>query len=98
MSDELVPLADDNYLTTLERLKLTAEEAVNRPGYQEPTFRCPICCDVRYVTRVDSRGRVFGSPCDCLLDERANKPKIEAVKFRGRERQRPIEDDDGIPF
>jgi hypothetical protein len=98
MSEDLVPLGEDNYFTTLERLKLAAEEAVNRPGYQEPTYHCSRCCDVKFTTRVDSQGRVFGTPCDCLLDERANKPKIEAVKFRGRERHRPIEDDEGIPF
>lgn len=98
MESNFKPLVEGDSISMIERLREAVATALARPDYQEPTFKCHYCCDTQFLTRADSKGRVFGSPCECLLTARANKPKIEAVKFRGRGSDRPIVEDEGIPF
>jgi hypothetical protein len=82
----------------LARLQNILEFVAVDPNHVEPTFRCPICCDTCFTTRVDSKGRVYGSKCKCLLEAIANKPKDAALQFRGKAKERPLDDGEGIPF
>jgi hypothetical protein len=63
-----------------------------RPDYEEPTFKCPACCDTGFLTSRHQNGLVYGSKCSCLLAEIAKKPKRQ-LKLRGRQNV----DDDGMP-
>ena len=83
--------------TDFEHLGTIRDMALANPHRVEPTFRCPDCCDTQFITRVDSRGRVYGRRCRCLLEQIENKPK-SILEFKARGRECQIEPDEGIPF
>jgi hypothetical protein len=94
MSGEFRRAGNPELLARLESLR---DEALSNPDLIEPTFRCYKCRDTQFITRVDSKGRVYGSKCDCLRGDIADKVRDSALRFVDKHRPRRPQGDD-VPF